>query len=136
MQVSYWFVNARKRLWKPYIKDKEDEDVDVDTVQVWPRAHCSTSCSFLYISAFLPVCCHKIMQLDGNTNFSRDLPANLPPFPQRLHDNMAALLGTVGLDRERCSLQSHADTEVQPSIHPGVAPTFEHRSFCPCAAAS
>jgi hypothetical protein len=54
MQVSYWFVNARKRLWKPYIKDKEDEDVDVDTVQVWPRAHCSTSCSFLYISAFLP----------------------------------------------------------------------------------
>ena len=50
--------------------------------------------------------------------------------------NMAALLGTVGLDRESCSLQSHADTQVQPSIHPGVAPTFEHRSFCPCAAAS
>lgn len=98
--------------------------------------HCRTSSSFLlYQCVFAAVFSHKIMQLDGNTNFTRHLPANLPPFPQRLRDNMAALLGKFSQDQS-CSLQRHADTEVQPSIHPGVAPMFEPWSVFPCAAAS
>jgi hypothetical protein len=64
MQVSYWFVNARKRLWKPYIKNKEDEDADVDAVQVRLRATaCATSRSFLLHHCVLAavVRSHKII---------------------------------------------------------------------------
>jgi hypothetical protein len=128
LQVSYWFVNARKRLWKPYITD-EDQDLSNGSVQVGYQATAARQPSsyrdFIAIQFFCGAFSPNLQPV-SNPKLSQEADTKALPSSTEVQISVAERFGTVSSNHGHTAA-SAAEIAVRDSMHSGASP----RNFRP-----